>query len=114
MPAHARGECSGRNADGLPLRHGPGYAKPSRPEKSYRRDEVGMKALYIAGNVPDTDFKADVLIVQASHTNALTQKADLVLPMTALFEKHGTIVNTMALRRSLPRRSRLLLKVRTE
>jgi NADH dehydrogenase/NADH:ubiquinone oxidoreductase subunit G len=53
-----------------------------------------MKALYIAGSVPDPDFKAGFLIVQASHANALTEKADLVLPMTALYEKHGTIVNT--------------------
>lgn len=73
---------------------GPGYAKAKEAGKNYSEMKSGMKALYIAGNVPDTDFKADVLIVQASHTNALTQKADLVLPMTALFEKHGTIVNT--------------------
>lgn len=62
--------------------------------KSYSEMKSGMKALYIAGSVPDSDFKADFIIVQTSHANALTEKADLVLPMTALYEKHGTIVNT--------------------
>jgi len=73
---------------------GPGYAKIKDAGKSYSEMKSGLKVLYIAGNVPDADFKADVLIVQASHASALTQKADLVLPMTALFEKHGTIINT--------------------
>jgi NADH dehydrogenase/NADH:ubiquinone oxidoreductase subunit G len=53
-----------------------------------------MGVLFVAGNVPDGDFKAGTLIVQASHANALTEKADLVLPMTALYEKQGTIVTT--------------------
>jgi len=67
---------------------------PDKKGKGYREMKSGMKALYIAGSVPDADFKADFIIVQASHANALTEKADLVLPMTALYEKHGTIVNT--------------------
>jgi anaerobic selenocysteine-containing dehydrogenase len=54
----------------------------------------GMKALYVAGNAPDTDFKADMLIVQASHMTPLAEKADLVLPMAFLYEKSGTIMNT--------------------
>ena len=67
---------------------------PDKKGKGYSEMKSGMKALYIAGSVPDADFKADFIIVQASHANALTEKADLVLPMTALYEKHGTIVNT--------------------
>jgi NADH dehydrogenase/NADH:ubiquinone oxidoreductase subunit G len=67
---------------------------PGKKGKGYSEMKSGMKALYIAGSVPDADFKADFTIVQASHANALTEKADLVLPMTALYEKHGTIVNT--------------------
>jgi NADH dehydrogenase/NADH:ubiquinone oxidoreductase subunit G len=72
----------------------PGFAEAKKTGKSYSAMKSGMGALFICGNVPDSDFKAEVLIVQASHTNALTEKADLVLPMTALYEKHGTIVNT--------------------
>jgi predicted molibdopterin-dependent oxidoreductase YjgC len=67
---------------------------PDKKGKGYREMKSGMKALYIAGSVPDADFKADFIIVQASHANALTERADLVLPMAALYEKHGTIVNT--------------------
>jgi predicted molibdopterin-dependent oxidoreductase YjgC len=72
----------------------PGFAAVKKAGKSYSEMKSGMKALFIAGNVPDADFKADFIIVQASHANALTQKADLVLPMTALYEKQGTIVTT--------------------
>jgi NADH dehydrogenase/NADH:ubiquinone oxidoreductase subunit G len=68
--------------------------------KNYGEMKSGMKALYIAGNVPDTGFKADFIIVQASHSSALTEKADLVLPMTALYEKQGTIVNTYGARKA--------------
>ncbi|HSQ77880.1 MAG TPA: molybdopterin-dependent oxidoreductase [Nitrospirota bacterium] len=67
---------------------------PDKKGKGYREMKSGMKALYIAGSVPDADFKADFIIVQASHANTLTETADLVLPMSALYEKHGTIINT--------------------
>jgi predicted molibdopterin-dependent oxidoreductase YjgC len=73
---------------------GPGFAAIKKTGKSYSAMKSGMGALFVAGSVPDGDFKAGTLIVQASHANALTEKADLVLPMTALYEKHGTIVNT--------------------
>ena len=73
---------------------------PDKKGKSYSEMKSGMKALYIAGNVPDADLKADFIIVQTSHANALTQKADLVLPMTALYEKHGTIVNTYGVQKT--------------
>ncbi len=68
--------------------------------KGYSEMKSGMKALYIAGSVPDADFKADFIIVQASHTNALTEKADLMLPMTALYEKQGTIVDTYGVQKT--------------
>jgi NADH dehydrogenase/NADH:ubiquinone oxidoreductase subunit G len=71
-----------------------GFAKAKKAGKSYDEMKKGMKALYIAGNVPDAEFKSDMLIVQASHTSALTDKADLVLPSAALYEKQGSIVNT--------------------
>ncbi len=67
---------------------------PDKKGKGYNEMKSGMKALYVAGSVPDADVKADFIIVQASHANALTEKADLVLPMTALYERQGTIVNT--------------------
>ncbi len=73
---------------------GPGAAKVKKAGKGYGEMKSGMKALYVAGNVGDADFKSDMLIVQASHMTALAEKADLVLPMTALYEKQGTIMNT--------------------
>ncbi len=73
---------------------GPGAAKVKKAGKGYSEMKSGMKALYIAGNVGDADFKSDMLIVQASHMTALAEKADLVLPMTALYEKQGTVMNT--------------------
>ncbi len=71
-----------------------GFAKAKKAGKNYDEMKKGMKALYIAGSVPDSEFKSDMLIVQASHTSALTEKADLVLPMAALYEKQGSIINT--------------------
>jgi len=73
---------------------GPGFAAIKKTGKNYSSMKSGMGVLFVAGNVPDGDFKAGTLIVQASHANALTEKADLVLPMTALYEKQGSIVTT--------------------
>jgi NADH dehydrogenase/NADH:ubiquinone oxidoreductase subunit G len=73
---------------------GPGFAAIKKTGKNYSSMKSGMGVLFVAGNVPDSDFKAGTLIVQASHANALTEKADLVFPMTALYEKQGTIINT--------------------
>jgi NADH dehydrogenase/NADH:ubiquinone oxidoreductase subunit G len=52
----------------------------------------GMKALFVAGNVPDAELKAEFLVVQTSHLTPLAEKADVVLPMAALYERGGTIV----------------------
>jgi NADH dehydrogenase/NADH:ubiquinone oxidoreductase subunit G len=82
---------------------GPGFAKIKKTGKSYSEMKSGMGALFIAGNVPDADFKAGILIVQASHANALTEKADLVLPMNALYEKQGTIINTYGRHKTVAR-----------
>ena len=71
-----------------------GFTKAKKAGKTYGEMKKGMKALFVAGNLPDNDFKADTVIVAASHVTALTEKADLVLPMAALYEKQGTIVNT--------------------
>jgi len=73
---------------------GPAGAKVKKAGKGYAEMKSGTKALFIAGTVADVDFKSDMLIVLASHMSALAEKADLVLPMAALYEKHGTIVNT--------------------
>jgi len=54
-----------------------------------------MKALFVAGNVPDADLKSDFLVVQTSHLTALAEKADVVLPMAALYERGGTIVHDL-------------------
>jgi NADH dehydrogenase/NADH:ubiquinone oxidoreductase subunit G len=71
---------------------GPGFAKIKKTGKGYADMRSGMKALFVAGNVPDGDLKADFLVVQASHLTALAEKADVVLPMAALYERGGTIV----------------------
>ncbi len=42
--------------------------------KSYREMKSGMRALLIAGSIPDPDFKADFIIVQASHATPLPKK----------------------------------------
>ena len=62
--------------------------------KGYSEMKSGMKALYLAGNMVEADFASDFVIVQASHMTPLAEKADLVLPLTALYERQGTIVNT--------------------
>jgi predicted molibdopterin-dependent oxidoreductase YjgC len=71
----------------------PGFAKTKKAGKGYQEMKSGMKALYVAGNVPDADFKAEFTVVQASHMTALAEKADVVLPMTALYEREGSMVN---------------------
>jgi predicted molibdopterin-dependent oxidoreductase YjgC len=73
---------------------GPGASKVRQAGKGFRELKSGMKTLYIAGTIGDADFTSDMLIVQASHMTALAEKADLVLPMTALYEKQGTLINT--------------------
>lgn len=92
MPLMLEANALGVMLMGCTSDRGPGNAEVKKAGATYSDMKSGMKVLYVAGTVPDADFKADFMIVQASHTSALTQKADLVLPMTALYEKHGTIV----------------------
>ncbi len=77
-----------------------GFAKAKKAGKTYGEMKKGMKALFIAGNLPDADFKASTVIVAASHTSAITDTADLVLPLAALYEKQGTIVNTYGVQKA--------------
>lgn len=72
----------------------PGYEKMKKTGKNYAAMKSGMKALYIAGNAVDEDFKAGFMIMQTAHMTLLAEKADVVLPMTALYEREGTILNT--------------------
>ncbi len=80
---------------------GPGSQKAKKAGKCCVDMQSGMKALYVAGNLPEDGLKADYLIVQASHRSPLVEKADLVLPMTALYEREGTIVNVYGERKSV-------------
>jgi NADH dehydrogenase/NADH:ubiquinone oxidoreductase subunit G len=80
---------------------GPGAAKVKKAGKGYRDMKSGMEALYVAGNIADADFTADVIIVQASHVTSLAEKADLVLPMTFLYERQGTTVNTYGMAKNV-------------
>ena len=73
---------------------GPGFAEIKKTGKSYSDDEVRNESALCCRQCAGYRFQGGLLIVQASHANALTEKADLVLPMTALYEKQGTIVNT--------------------
>ncbi|MGE5172913.1 MAG: molybdopterin-dependent oxidoreductase [Betaproteobacteria bacterium] len=79
----------------------PGSSK--KAGKGYDEMKSGTKALFIAGPAADKGFKSDMLIVQASHMTELAEKADLVLPMTALYEKQGTIVNTYGMVKAVVR-----------
>jgi NADH dehydrogenase/NADH:ubiquinone oxidoreductase subunit G len=79
---------------------GPGAAKAKKAGKGYGDMLTGMKALYLAGNVADEGFKADFVVVQASHLTPQVEKADVVLPMTALYERTGTVINTYGKQRS--------------
>jgi predicted molibdopterin-dependent oxidoreductase YjgC len=79
---------------------GPGFAKIKKAGKSYSEMRSGMKALFVAGNVPDADLKSDFLVVQTSHLTPLAEKADVVLPMAALYERGGTIVTTYGQQKS--------------
>jgi NADH dehydrogenase/NADH:ubiquinone oxidoreductase subunit G len=82
---------------------GPGAAKVKQAGKSYKDMKTGMKALYLAGNMMHKDFKSDFIIVQASHVTPLTERADVVLPMTAFYENEGTIVNTYGMMKTVAR-----------
>jgi predicted molibdopterin-dependent oxidoreductase YjgC len=73
---------------------GPGAVKVKNAGKGYREMKSGMHVLYVAGNVGDADLKSDMIIVQASHMTPFAEKADLVLPMAALYERRGTVMNT--------------------
>jgi formate dehydrogenase major subunit len=72
---------------------GPGFAKAAKAGKGYGDMLSGMKALLVAGPVPDAAIKAETLIVVASHMTPLAEKADVVLPLAALYERSGSIVN---------------------
>jgi predicted molibdopterin-dependent oxidoreductase YjgC len=73
---------------------GPGFAKVKKTGAGYRDMKSSMKALMIAGSIPDADFTSDFVVVLANHMTGLAEKADVVLPLAALYEKQGTIMNT--------------------
>jgi predicted molibdopterin-dependent oxidoreductase YjgC len=80
---------------------GPGFAGLKKAGKGIQEMRSGMKALMVAGAVPDADFKSDFLIVQSSHLTPLAEKAAVVLPMTSLYEREGTILNTYGKQKTL-------------
>ena len=80
---------------------GAGAVKVKKAGKGYREMKSAMETLYVAGNVADTDFTADFIIVQTSHMTPLAEKADLILPMTFLYEKQGTTVNTYGMAKNV-------------
>lgn len=73
----------------------PGFVNAKKAGKNYSdMVQSGMKALFLAGGVPAEMVKADFVIVAASHMTKLVEKADIVLPLQALYEREGSIVNT--------------------
>jgi NADH dehydrogenase/NADH:ubiquinone oxidoreductase subunit G len=70
-----------------------GSAKAAKGGKGYGEMMSGMKALVVAGPAPHAGIKADMLVVMTSHMTPLVEKADVVLPMAAMYERAGTIVN---------------------
>jgi NADH dehydrogenase/NADH:ubiquinone oxidoreductase subunit G len=81
----------------------PGFAKVKKAGSGYSDMKTGMKALLVAGAVPDADFKSDFTVVLASHMAGLAEKADVVLPLAALYEKQGTIVNIYGMSKAADR-----------
>jgi predicted molibdopterin-dependent oxidoreductase YjgC len=81
--------------------YGPGFAKVKKSGKGFNEMRSGMKALFVAGNVPDGDIKADFLVVQTTHLDALAEKADVILPMAALYERVGTIITIYGKQKAL-------------
>jgi formate dehydrogenase (NADP+) alpha subunit len=81
----------------------PGFVKAKKSGAGYKDMQSGMKALLIAGAVPDTNFKSDFLVVLASHMTGLVEKADVVLPLAALYEREGSIVNAYGRMKTLVR-----------
>lgn len=79
---------------------GPGFTKVKKAGKGYAEMRSGMKTLFVAGSAPDADLKAEYLIVQTSHLSPLAEKADLVLPVTALYEREGTVVSVYGAQKS--------------
>ncbi|HTG00497.1 MAG TPA: molybdopterin-dependent oxidoreductase [Nitrospirota bacterium] len=71
----------------------PGFVKVKKSGSGYDDMKSGTKALMIAGPVSGTDFKSGFTVVMASHMTSLAEKADVVLPMTSLYERQGSIVN---------------------
>jgi predicted molibdopterin-dependent oxidoreductase YjgC len=80
---------------------GAGFTKVKKDGKGYSEMRSGMKALLVAGPVPEANLKSDFLVVVASHMTALAEKADVVLPLAALYEREGTIVNTYGMRKAV-------------
>jgi len=72
----------------------PGHTSAKKAGAGYRDIKSGMKSVMVAGAIADGDFKSDFTVVLASHLTGLAEKADVVLPMTALYERQGTIINT--------------------
>jgi predicted molibdopterin-dependent oxidoreductase YjgC len=82
---------------------GAGFTKVKKAGKGYADMKSGMKALMVAGPAPDSNLKADFLVVAASHMTPLAEKADVVLPLSALYEREGTIVTTYGSQKSFAR-----------
>jgi len=56
--------------------------------------QTQMKALYAIGPVPlGKKIKPEFLVVQDSHRNEVSEKADVVLPATTFAETEGTFIN---------------------
>ena len=70
-----------------------GSGKAAKAGMAYGDMKSGMKALVVAGPVPDAGIKAELLVVLASHMTPLAEKAAVVLPLAAMYERTGTIMN---------------------
>lgn len=70
----------------------PGFSALKKAGSNYGDMKSGMKAVLIAGPAPDA-FKSDFTVVLASHAGDSIADADVVLPLTSLYERQGTIIN---------------------
>ncbi|MBI5025453.1 MAG: molybdopterin-dependent oxidoreductase [Nitrospirae bacterium] len=112
LPVGPEGNSLGMSIMGLSPQYLPGLqADKNKIEKTYKVElptakgkdfkqmaKGGMKFIYAAGDIPlslvaPTEKPSEFLVVHASHTNELTDKADVVLPAPSFIEQGGTVIN---------------------
>jgi formate dehydrogenase major subunit len=99
----------GENVEWVPLQPGVNTHTALRLGLNRRVDPQRLQAAYILAGEEDREFtdlvnqlgRDTLTVVQASYASALTERADVVLPMTAWMECSGTLTNTTGVTQTL-------------